>query len=271
MKKANPNSETAGPDARAVAFVDARLKASGVEIYPGTMPVSLHEAYSVQDAAIALWPDAIKGWKVGRITGDHEVRLKTDRLAGPVFATLCFTNDGSVFDMPVFTKGFAAIEGEVTAVIGKNAPEGKTDFTTQEALELIGSLHLGVEIASSPFSEINDHGPLVTISDFGNNYGLILSKEIPGWKDLALADWVFETCVNGTSVGKTAPLALPGGPIESVRFLLENTARRGMPLKAGMMVLTGAVTGVHQAFAGDTGYVTLGDDRIDVQLSELKF
>ena len=39
--------------------------------------------------------------------------------------------------------------------------------------------------------------------------------------------------------------------LESVRFLLEHCARRGRPLAAGAMVLTGAVTGVHRAYAGD--------------------
>jgi 2-keto-4-pentenoate hydratase len=142
-------------------------------------------------------------------------------------------------------------------------------YTTEEALEFIASLHLGVEIASSPFAGINDHGPLVTISDFGNNYGLILSDEITDWKGMDLASWVFETFINDQSVGKSAPVALPGGPVESVRFLLENTSRRGHILKKGTMILTGAVTGVHQAYAEDTGSVKLGDDIVRVKLTEL--
>ncbi len=170
--------------------------------------------------------------------------------------------------LAVFGEGFAAVEGEVTAVIGKDVPAGKTDFTTEDALEFIESLHLGVEVASSPFPGINDFGPLVTISDFGNNYGLILGKEIPDWREMSLADWMFETEINGETVGKATPEGLPGGPVESVRFLLENTARRGFPVKAGMMILTGAVTGVHEAHAGDTASVTLNGDKVSLKLVE---
>jgi 2-keto-4-pentenoate hydratase len=42
-----------------------------------------------------------------------------------------------------------------------------------------------------------------------------------------------------------------------VRFLLENVARRGRPAKAGMMILTSAVTGVHRVFAGDEAMVSM--------------
>ena len=39
--------------------------------------------------------------------------------------------------------------------------------------------------------------------------------------------------------------------VESLRQALEITAQRGLPMKAGMFVLTGAITGVHKAKIGD--------------------
>lgn len=269
MSGETTTEKLAVPDARAQAFVSARLSGDGVDPYPGDLPTSLDEAYSIQDAAIALWPTAIAGWKVGRITGQYETELGHDRLVGPVFEEFCHRNGGDVLEMPVYTEGFAAVEGEVTAVIGKDVPAGKTDFSTADALEYIGALHFGVELASSPFKGINDFGPLVTISDFGNNRGLIIGEEIADWRSLNLADWMFATSVNGEEVGRATPEGIPGGPVESVRYLLENTARRGLPLKAGMLVLTGAVTGVHEAVAGDSAEVTLGEQKVSLRLTEV--
>lgn len=245
-------------DLRAQAFVAARTKGTVVRVYPGTMPTSLTEAYAVQDEAIKAFPDTLTGWKVGGINGDWRDRLGQTRLVGPVFSAYTHNFSGHQIDMPVFADGFAAVESEVTAVIAKDVPASKQSFSTEDAIEFIASLHVGIEIASSPFPEINDHGPLVTISDFGNNRGLILGQEIPGWTSLTIEDWVFETQINGQSVGKSAPIGMPGGPVESVRYALENTARRGRPMKAGMLVLTGAATGVHQAYVGDESRVTLG-------------
>lgn len=267
MTNTHQKTANSSADSRAKAFVDARLAAQCVSVYPGSKPASLKEAYSVQNDAIELWPAPIGGWKVGRINPPFETEFGADRLVGPVFQPVCHKNSDAVLDMPVFETGFAAVEGEVTAVIAKDVPWDKTSFTIEDALYFIKSLNFGVEIASSPFPEINDHGPLVTISDFGNNYGLILGDEIENWRDMTLEDWVFETIINGQSVGRASPTGLPGGPVESVRYLLENTSRRGLPLKAGMCVLTGAVTGVHQAFVGDTASVTLADQKISISLS----
>lgn len=232
-------------------FVQARLAGSVVHEYPGDVPQNLGQAYAIQDHAIALWPTPIVGWKVGGISGDWAEKLDTNRLVGPVFTEHLWHYSGTEIDVPVFGKGFAAFEGEITAILGADVPDGKSEFTTQDALDLIASLHFGVEIASSPFPEINEHGPLVTISDFGNNKGLILGDEIPDWRDLSLEDWVFETVINGQSVGKNPPTGMPGGPVESVRYALQNIAQRGHELTAGTLILTGAVTGVHQGFVGD--------------------
>lgn len=267
MTQTTPVAQSGGIDARARTFVDARLSGGCVSVYPGAKPVTLSEAYDIQDDAISLFPEKVCGWKVGRIMGAFENQLGINRLAGPVFENVCRMNSSGIHEMPVFEKGFAAVEGEVTAVIAKDVPQDKTDFTTEDALGFIEALHFGVEIASSPFPEINDHGPLVTISDFGNNYGLILGGVIPDWRAMKVEDWMFETVINGKTVGRANPSALPGGPVESVRFLLENTARRSLPVRKGMSILTGAVTGVHQAFAGDEAFVTLGNQKISVLLS----
>jgi 2-keto-4-pentenoate hydratase len=246
----------ASRDPRADAFVEARLKMGTIPDYPGEAPQSLHDAYAIQDRAIAAWPDELAGWKVGRIPGALVEQYGTDRLAGPVFRKQVVRANGEVPEMPVFADGFAAIEGEVLAVLAADAPHGVTEFSTEDALSLIGALHVGVEIASSPFPGINDHGPLVTISDFGNNHGLIVGDEIPDWRRMRLEDWSFRTEINGSEVGVNSPAGLPGGPVESVRFLLENAAQRGLQVTAGMMILTGAVTGVHQAHAGDEARIT---------------
>lgn len=237
-------------------FVRARLAGGVVHQYPGDIPQSLREAYAIQDDAIALWPTPVVGWKVGGIGGAWAERLQTTRLVGPVFAEHLWHDAGTEIDVPVFGQGFAAFEGEITAVLGADIPDEKTEFTAQDALDVIASLHFGVEIASSPFPEINEHGPLVTISDFGNNKGLILGEEIPDWRDLSLEDWVFETMINGQSVGKSAPTGMPGGPVESVRYALQNIAQRGHELTAGTLILTGAVTGVHQGSVGDHARLT---------------
>ena len=45
-------------------------------------------------------------------------------------------------------------------------------------------------------------------------------------------------------------MSLPGGPLAALAFALNRAARRGRPLRAGMVVSTGAASGIHDIVAG---------------------
>jgi len=261
------NTELA-EDIRARSFTDARIMAQALPDYPGTPPQSLSEAYAIQAQAITLWPDRIVGWKVGKINAPWDEALGTDRLAGPIFARdVTQAGEGAV-DAFVFEGGFGAVEGEIIIVCGADAPPGKLTWTIEEAADFIGEMIVGVEIASSPFRGINDLGPLVTISDFGNNNGLILGSAIRDWQDASPADWRFQTFIDDAEIGRADATSIPGGPIESFRALLEICAGRGMPLRKGMYVSTGAVTGVHTIQAGQSAVVAM-DGYPEIRLNML--
>lgn len=254
MQQKQPAANHAETAEIARRFTAARREGRVIASYPGPLPHSLERAYAIQDAAIATWPDEIVGWKVGRITGADEAKYGVDRLAGPIFRAN-FKSVQEAAETAIFENGFAAVEGEAVILLGDDAPAGKTDWTIEETRALIGDVRAGVEIASSPFPGINEHGPLVTISDFGNNNGLIVGEPIPHWRDFDCSEWVCETFIDGASVGRDTPAAIPGGPVESLRFLLALCARRGLPLKKGMAVSTGAVTGVHQIRVGQSAII----------------
>lgn len=251
----------------AVTFTSARESGAGVKPYPGQTPETLKEAYEIQDLAISKWPHTLVGWKVGGIGPEEAARLGEAKLAGPVFDNKIIKSEGARIDMPVFAEGFAAVEAEIVMVISKDAPADKVDWTIDEARAYVGAVHIGVEVASSPFAQINEMGPLVTISDFGNNNGLIIGEVLPNWENSALEDWSVETIIDGVSLG----VMTPPEPLESVRFILGNTAKRGRPLKKGMMITTGAITGVHQAYTGQSSTVKCtGAKDIDLVLSTHK-
>jgi 2-keto-4-pentenoate hydratase len=267
MNSSSKESGVTHYDERAKVFVEARRSNATVLEYPGKIPDTLAEAYSIQNDAISLWGEEVKGWKVGGINGEWRDRYGETRLMGPIFSGSVQKVYNQSVAMPVFDGGFAAVETEITAIIGRDVPVNKGNFTREDALEFISSLYIGIEIASSPFPGINHYGPLVTISDFGNNNGMILGPEIQDWQKLNLSDWQLETLVNGQSVGKGTPTSAPGGPIESVRAALENTSNRGLPMKTGDIIVTGAVTGIHEVKIGDECAVKfLGEDALSCRV-----
>jgi 2-keto-4-pentenoate hydratase len=234
-------------------FVDARLSATPLPDFPGRIPETLAAAYACQDAAIAQWPDRVQGWKVGRILEPWFGRFGEDRLVGPIFANdVQFAWPGVVSEFPVFEGGFAAVEAEFIVRLGTDASPAHTRWTPMEAHELVSELHVGIETAGSPLATINNLGPAVAISDLGNNAGLIVGPEVPNWRDLTPQQFASETFVEETRVGTGTAASVPGGPFAALAFALNRCADRGMPLKAGQFVSTGATTGIHDIRVGQS-------------------
>jgi 2-keto-4-pentenoate hydratase len=235
----------------AESLVGARLAGRSLESFPGDPPADLAGAYAIQDQAIRLWPDRVAGWKVGYIAPDRRDPSGEDRLVGPIFSSAVWPHlVGKVKEVPVFVGGFAAVEAEYVFLLGQDAPAGKTDWTADEALALVSALHVGIETAGSPMAMINVLGPAVVVSDFGNNAGLVLGPEIPGWRTLDEASLRCETYIDGVLVGRGGARSVPGGLGAALAFALERCARRGFPLGAGSLVTTGAATGIHDILPG---------------------
>lgn len=243
----------------ATAFVTARRAARALADYPGAPPQDLAAAYSIQDAAIRLDGRAVAGWKVGRIWPPLDGQLGANRLSGPVFADeVVSTVNGGVPAMPVFEGGFAAGEAELLLHVaaGWNGTVPDDDAGTRA---IIDEVRLGIEIASSPYARINADGPLVTVSDFGNNHGVVMGPTLDNWRELDLCEIVVRTEVDGETVGEATAATMLDGPYGAVRFLLGNLSARGFDLSQGLWVSTGAITGVHPVRPGQTVTASFGD------------
>jgi 2-keto-4-pentenoate hydratase len=236
-----------GGCAVAQRFVEARRAGSALDTFPGPIPRTLSEAYAIQDAAITLWRQETRGWKVGRIAPPYDTEHAADRLAGPIFRV---AGDGAT--MGVFADGFAAVEAELILRIGCALSPPPALLQERVVGDLIDAAFVGIEVASSPLPAINDLGPTVTIADFGNNQGLVVGEEIPSWRGALLADWPVALAIDDQEVGAATVASIPGGPLAAVRFLLQTLGRRGVAVAAGTLVSTGAITGVHPVRPGQS-------------------
>ena len=167
--------------------------------------------------------------------------------------------DGEVARFAVFAGGFAAVEAEFVFRLGADAPADKTEYSDAEAAALVDALLVGVELAGSPLPLINVLGPPIVVSDFGNNAGLILGAEIPDWRRCRRPTLRCETFIDGASVGTrrrgfdqrrpargAAPSRCRAAPVAATRC------------KAGMLVTTGAATGIHDIVAGQDSRISFG-------------
>ena len=245
----------------AQAFIDARRNGTALDRYPGNRPESLAAAYEIQDCALSIWDRAVGGWKVGKINPPDDARLGANRLAGPVFADLIHRSGG---DAParfhIFRGGFAAVEAEFMLRVG--ATEGPAPTGRDDAPCWIDEIRIGIEVASSPYAAINADGPCVTISDHGNNAGLLLGPKVPMdmWGELDRIGVSLE--IDGSVAGQATTGTMLDGPFGAAAFLFDNLARRGIEPQAGWWISSGAITGVHPVSAGQVArarFEGLGD------------
>lgn len=229
-------------------FVQARASASALSGYPGVVPGSLDAAYRCQEYAIQHWPDRIAGWKVARVPGPFRSQYPEERLIGPAFqANVHFATPEQPVDCPVFEDGFAAVEAELVVRIAQDSPTDKLHWTIEEAEPYVASLHIGVEVASSPLATLNDLGPGAVISDFGNNWGVIVGPAIADWR--AVEEVPVQTFIEGGFVGRGVGLVKENA-LAALAFTLGKCAQRRRTLRAGDVISTGMITGVHDILIG---------------------
>ncbi|MCC8448433.1 2-keto-4-pentenoate hydratase [Xanthomonas translucens] len=234
----------------AARFVQARRQGRSLPDFPGIIPDDLETAYRVQDLAIAQWPDRVVGWKVGYIAAERRDHSGDERLLGPIFARNLWNATGGTMDIPVFAGGFGAVEAEYVMRLDADVPADQLQWTPEQASQVPSTLFIGVEVASSPLATINQLGPRVVISDFGNNNGLLLGPQVADWTTLDESALLAETLIEGQRVGCGGATLLPGGLRTAFAFALARSARRGRPLKRGELIATGNATGIHDIAIG---------------------
>ena len=231
-------------------LVRARSMATPLSSFPGLLPRDTQTAYAIQTNSIVNWPDEVGGWKVGGITPAFREHFAAERLAGPIFKSqIVQISDGHDVTMTVFDRGFAAIEAEF--IIKTAKPVGPKNFDTSNLHleDLVASIHVGAEIASSPLAAINDIGPGAIISDFGNNAGLVIGPEISRWQERSSDPVDITVEVDGKTVGSITR-SIGDDALAAFGFLVDLTLSRGLTMPAGTYVTCGALSGIHDVAPG---------------------
>ena len=240
-------------------LTDARMTATALPGFPGDLPDTLAQGYAIQMASIARWRDDVAGWKVGLLSPADREHFSAERLIGPIFASQVHTiSPASTTVMPIFEGGFAAVEAEFVLELGVAAKPSGREYTNAGLAEIVSAMYVGIEIASSPMADINRLGPTVVVSDFGNNAGLLLGPKVPDWTARPLDSLRAKVTVDGVVVGDASADAIPGGPLQALRFVLGLAATRGLELPAGTLVSTGASTGIHEVEFSSVARVDFG-------------
>lgn len=202
-------------------------------------PVDIAGAYAVQEINTRFWEGQgrkIVGRKAGLTAKAVQTQLGVDQPDFGVLFDDMAVADGGFLDPARCLQPKA--EAEIAFVLGADLPSA--DTTPEQVANAVATVHAAIEIVDSRIADwkitFSD-----TVADNGSSAFFTLASEgkpLNGL-DIYTAGMVME--INGEIVSLGAGAAALGHPLNAAAWLARTLAARGEPLKAGDILLAGAL------------------------------
>lgn len=205
----------------------------------GLDPVDVEGAYAVQTINTRIWEAQgrrIVGRKAGLTAKAVQAQLGVDQPDfGVLFDDMAIA-DGGHLDPATALQPKA--EAEIAFVLGGDLPD--PDTSPEQAAAAVLTVHAAIEIVDSRIADWKISFA-DTVADNGSSAFFVLGgegKPLAGL-DIYSAGMVME--IDGQIVSVGAGAAALGNPLNAAAWLARTLAARGEPLKAGDILLAGAL------------------------------
>jgi 2-keto-4-pentenoate hydratase len=231
-------------------------------------PVTIEQAYAVQDALVTLLSTELglpAGYKIGCTNSAARTLLKVDS----PFAGRCFTD--AIENSPAVLRSselhMIGIEPEIAVRIGTDMPANAAPWTADNVVDSVDQIMPAIEVVESRFSTWPAVGPLGAVSDNGVHRSLIIGSPLSDWTATMLNDATVVLHCDGAQVDSGVATNVDGGPLGALAWLANHLNARGNALRTGELVTTGVMCQIYSGNAGENlvaDYATLGDVRVQI-------
>ena len=226
-------------DDLAIRLRDAYSGSAVPPLRDGLDSLDMVGAYAVQEINTRFWEAQgrrIVGRKAGLTAKAVQQQLGVDQPDFGVLFDDMQVADGALLD-PARTLQPKA-EAEIAFILGADLPSPET--TRDEVAAAVASVHAAIEIVDSRIADWKISFA-DTVADNGSSAFFVLAREgkpLAGL-DLFTCGMVMEVGGHIVSLGAAAPAL--GHPLNAAAWLAQTLSRRGEPLKAGDILLAGAL------------------------------
>ncbi len=213
-------------------------------------------AYAIRAINTHHWVEAgrkIVGRKAGLTAKAVQQQLGVDQPDFGVLFSDMRIDDGGALDVTQTIQPIA--EAEIAFVLGTDLPDPST--TASIVAQAVSTVHAAIEIVDSRIIDWNITFA-DTVADNGSSAFFVLSDQGHAISDLDLytAGMVME--VNGKIASTGVGAAALGHPLEAAAWLARTLAAQGEPLKAGDIMLAGALGPMVSIAPGDSVRAIVG-------------
>lgn len=199
----------------------------------------LDAAYRVQRIQTERWlaqGRRIVGRKIGLTSEVIQRQLGVDQPdVGVLFADMCLTSGEEV---PAGAVLQARVEGEIAIVLARDLDQ--PDVTIVELLRSIDCVLPAIEVVGSRIAGW-DISILDTVADNASSGMFVLGTRPVRPGDVELRDLAMQLTIDGAVVSTGVGSACLGHPYRSALWLARRLASAGTPLRAGDVLMTGAL------------------------------
>ena len=203
-------------------------------------PATVADAYDIQRNFVALLRgthgDAV-GYKVGLTSAAMQKFCGIDHpIAGVVLASRLHRSGVTVRRADF---GRLGLEFEIAVRIKSDIPVTAAPCTAEMVAPHIGGVCAAVELVDDRSADYGNLDVLSLVADNSWNGGIVLSEFAAKWPDLEPV--AGRATKDGADIGEGHGRDILGHPFNSVAWLATQLNSRGEGLKAGQVVMTGAV------------------------------
>ena len=234
-----------------------RLGGPRLEGLGDATPPDAATAWAVQKAVMAHTGGRIGGWKCATPPGKPT--------SGAMVDAQTIARSGTSWSVTPGEK--IGIETEIAFRFARPLPPRATPYTEAEVLDAVAGVFPAIEMVVSRYVDPAKVTLNEAIADNVANAGIVCGADVPGWRELDLANLVVRQTCGGQVQVERAGGNPSGGPLGPLVWLANFLPGIGLQIEAGHVVITGSCTGLlwvdsHQRVTG--GFAGMGEVVVDL-------
>lgn len=218
------------------------------ELSPKVSDLTIEQAYAVQSAVTAMrvkGGELVVGYKVGCTS--QAIREQFG-LTQPIYGRMYHPHvreAGCEVQLKDYVR--CAIEPEMVLEIGERLTG--QDLPDQRLIRAIRSVGAAIELHNYRFW-FSPPSSQELICSGGIHAGLLVGHQSVAAETLTFEDELFTVNVNGKKISQAPASEIMGGPISSLRWLVNSLTAQGQILEEGSLVIPGSPVGLVTMEAG---------------------